>query len=109
MTLRALPWYLCAALTVALCIVLHIYGVRGRTIADQQRSIDYGARVAAAFIHADSIASAMIEAERSRAKVLEAELQAIRDSRSRSRVPLPPVPATDKELKDQIMQGVNTR
>ena len=109
MTIRALPWYLSAALTVALCIVLHLYGVRGRTIADMQRSIDYGAKSAKVYMEADRIAKAMIEAERSRSKQLEAELQAIRDNRQRSRVPLPPIPASDRELKEQIMEGVNTK
>jgi hypothetical protein len=94
---------------VALCIILHLYGVRGRTIADMQRSIDYGAKTAKAYIDADRISKAMIEAERSRSKQLEAELQAIRDSRHRSRVPLPPIPSSDRELKEQIMEGVNMK
>ena len=107
MTLRNLPWYICSALAVAVLILLHLYGVRGRTIAHMERSIEHGKDIAAAYLHTDSIQRGIIDLERRRADSLQAEyarLRAIPVNR-----PIPRRPVLNNDLKDAIMDGVNTK
>ena len=107
MTLRHIPWYLSAALAITVLVLWNVAASRGRTIADQERSIDYGGRIAAVRLEANDLAKSLIQQERDRAAVLECELERLRAVNVDR--PIPPKPVMNKALKDQIMQGVNTK